>query len=136
MRILAIDYGIKNTGFAIGESGSTITLPYLKTSNVQTLIQNILSIIREEKIEKIILGIPEFKYNKQENIVFEFKKVLEKNTNIPIETINEYGTSKEVFDEEFKKFSNIKKIKRGIHSRSAEKILERYFLQTNEQRNL
>src|SRR3989344_7156811 len=104
MRILAIDYGIKNTGFAIGESGSTITLPYLKTSNVQTLVQNILSIIREEKIEKIIIGVPKFKYNRQENVVFEFKTILEKNTNIPIETINEYGTSKEVFDEEFKKF--------------------------------
>ncbi len=134
MRLLGIDYGLKNTGLALGVSGgATLPLKSIRTSDVKTIIKEVKEICSQEHIDKIIVGIPEYYKKAQKKYTLSFVKELKRNIkNIPVVLINEYGTSKEAFDEEFIKFSKIKKTKKILHSRSAEKIIENYLAYLGE----
>ncbi len=129
MRFLGVDYGLKNVGLALGVSGgATMPLKTLRTSDTGYLIKEIKKICEEEHIDKVIIGIPEFTDSTQKEITLSFAHSLEDALgNIPVVYVNEYGSSKEAFDEDFTKFSKIKKIKKKIHAKSAEKILENYW---------
>mgnify|MGYP000925483441 CR=1 FL=1 len=80
-RFLAIDFGEKRVGLALSDPMKIIAKPF-KTifySNQKDLINKIALIIKDEKIEKIILGLPKgLKGNNtsQTNIVIEFYKYI------------------------------------------------------------
>ncbi|MFA6598254.1 MAG: Holliday junction resolvase RuvX [Ignavibacteriaceae bacterium] len=57
-RILAIDYGAKRIGLALCDPLKTFAYPYLTLSNDHTFIEELKKIIREQEVEKIILGNP------------------------------------------------------------------------------
>lgn len=54
MRYLGIDYGEKNIGLAICDNNLKIATPFRIVKNVQ----EIKKIIQEQKIDKIIIGLP------------------------------------------------------------------------------
>ena len=88
-RFLAIDFGEKREGLALSDPMKIIAKPF-KTifySNQNDLINKIALIIKDEKIEKIILGLPKgLKGNNtsQTNIVIEFYKYIKDKIDTPI----------------------------------------------------
>lgn len=54
MKYLGIDYGEKYIGLAIGNDELKIALPFKIVNNIQEIKQ----IINQEKIDKIIIGLP------------------------------------------------------------------------------
>lgn len=132
MRILAIDYGLKNTGFALGEDGFTMPFDQISTTSISTIIDKVKKIIDSENISKIIVGLPISHNNlKIQKSIKDFLEVLRESITLEIELVDEDSTSKDAFDENFEKFSDIKHIKKIIHKNSAEKILQNYYLKVN-----
>ena len=88
-RFLAIDFGEKRIGLALSDPMKIIAKPF-KTifySNQNDLINKIALIIKDEKIEKIILGLPKgLKGNNtsQTNIVIEFYTYIKDKIDTPI----------------------------------------------------
>jgi len=54
MKFLGIDYGEKNIGLAIGNDDLKIAMPF----KIAHSIKEVKEIIRREKIDKIIIGLP------------------------------------------------------------------------------
>lgn len=135
MRILAIDFGTKHTGFALGDNGVSMPYSQVSSKSVDFVVEQTLKILNTENIEQIIVGLP-VAYNNikiQDNIK-NFIKSLSQKTNININTIDEDFSSKEAFEDNFEKFSDIKHIKKIIHKTSAEKILQNYYLANPKER--
>jgi len=88
-RFLAIDFGEKRVGLALSDPMKIIAKPF-KTifySNQNDLINKIALIIKDEKIEKIILGLPKgLKGNNtsQTNLVIEFYNFINDKIDTPI----------------------------------------------------
>ena len=88
-RFLAIDFGEKRIGLALSDPMKIIAKPF-KTifySNQNDLINKIALIIKDKKIEKIILGLPKgLKGNNtsQTNIVIEFYNYIKDKIDTPI----------------------------------------------------
>ena len=88
-RFLAIDFGEKRVGLALSDPMKIIAKPF-KTifySNQNDLINKIALIIKDEKIEKIILGLPKgLKGNNtsQTNLVIEFYNFIKDKIDTPI----------------------------------------------------
>ncbi|MCX6781527.1 MAG: Holliday junction resolvase RuvX [Candidatus Magasanikbacteria bacterium] len=54
MNILAIDYGTKNIGLAWCNTGIGVALPFGAAKNIGEIIK----IVSDEKIDKVIIGLP------------------------------------------------------------------------------
>ncbi len=92
MKILAIDYGEKRIGLALGDTESKIALPLktIKNLGYEFVVQNIRNIIAEWEINKIILGIPEIFHDQEINKKIQnFGDILKKSLNIEIIFYNE-----------------------------------------------
>ena len=77
---MSIDYGDKRVGIALSDPMHTISYPLcvIKQKNKENLIHKILEILKEKKIEKIIVGLPlsmSGKYSEQTKKVIIFKKL-------------------------------------------------------------
>lgn len=59
-KILGIDYGDKRVGIAIGLSESKIALPHeiIENKNLEFVLEKIESIIKEENIDTVVVGMP------------------------------------------------------------------------------
>lgn len=55
---LGLDVGQKRIGVAISHIGSTMALPLKTISNNDKTVQEIISIVTQKKITKIIVGLP------------------------------------------------------------------------------
>ena len=95
MNILGIDFGLKKIGLALADSESKLTVPWGTIevkSGTQKLIKKIKSLCEKEKVEKIVIGLPE------SGIVGKIKRFgdnLAKNTNLSVFYEDESLTSKE-----------------------------------------
>ena len=93
-----MDYGEKRTGVAISDELGLIANP-VKTIvqlNKKLLIDEILQIIKENNIEKVIIGKPlnmNGTQGERAQKTIEFAKALEKKANIAIELIDERLTT-------------------------------------------
>ena len=58
MTILAIDWGGKRIGTAIGTTVVRLPRPYRQLPNNQEAIEAIARIIEEETVEKVVVGLP------------------------------------------------------------------------------
>ena len=91
-KILAIDFGVKRIGLAIGDSESSIATPFktIKNNGYENCSIQISEIVKEWRINLIVLGKPEIysdqEVNKQIN---NFGKILKKNLNIDVIFYNE-----------------------------------------------
>jgi len=56
MKYLGIDYGIRRVGVAISNAEGTIAFPRGIILNDEKLVSNLAEIIKEEKIEMIVVG--------------------------------------------------------------------------------
>ena len=91
-KILAIDFGVKRIGLAIGDSESSIATPFktIKNNGYENCSIQIAAIVKEWRINLIVLGKPEI-YSDQEvnKQIDNFGKTLKKNLNIDVIFYNE-----------------------------------------------
>ncbi|PIZ95144.1 MAG: Holliday junction resolvase RuvX [Candidatus Magasanikbacteria bacterium CG_4_10_14_0_2_um_filter_37_12] len=98
MNILAIDYGKKRIGLAWMQEGLDVVLPFgtIVEEKGKTSKEKLLSLIKEECIEKIVIGLPlglDGKENDNTKKVRDFVEELKKEINISVEFIDERFSS-------------------------------------------
>ena len=97
--LLAIDYGARRIGLALADETDRLVLPFKELANrgVDQTIKELSQIINQEKITKIIIGLPlslSGKSSLKTNETQKFIDILAKNIDIPVITIDERLTSK------------------------------------------
>lgn len=100
MRYLGLDLGSKTLGIAISDLtetiASTLTTLNFKDEDYDSLLVELKSIIEEEKIDKIVLGLPKNMDNTlgtRAEITIEFKEKLENAFNLEVILEDERLTS-------------------------------------------
>ena len=88
-RLLGVDPGAKNIGFAICDENQKVATPYkiIQKRNFQDLIKEVNHIIEENHIKGIIIGNPinmDGTMGRSSQSVSDFAKNLSKNITIPI----------------------------------------------------
>lgn len=94
MNVLAIDYGDKRIGLAWVQTGLDVILPYgLITGGLKELV----SLIKKEHIDKLVIGLPigleRSEENKNTEKVRKFADKLKKETGLPVEFVDERFSS-------------------------------------------
>lgn len=100
MRYLGLDLGSKTLGIAISDRTNTIASIYktifFKEDDYDSLIPELINIVKEEDISVIVLGLPKNMNNTigtRAEITLEFKKKLEDSIGIKVELMDERLTS-------------------------------------------
>lgn len=100
MRYLGLDLGSKTLGIAISDRTNTIASIYktifFKEDDYNSLIPELINIVKEEDISIIVLGFPKNMDNTigtRAEITLEFKKKLEDSIGIKVELMDERLTS-------------------------------------------
>lgn len=122
MKVLGIDYGKKNIGFAIGTSilGNSSTFFSESYKNKKSLILRILKIIDEWEINELVIGLPlnmDDSESEMSKEVREFSKILSQAININIHLVDERLTTveaKSILKEQNKKTDYIDNENHGM----------------------
>ncbi len=132
MRYLGLDLGSRTLGVAISDASGIIASSY-KTINhneeYDRLVDDLEEIIRDKKIEKIVLGFPKNMDNsigEKGNLSIKFKEQLEKKYNIEVILQDERLTTKQAEAVLIKGDTSRKKRKKVIDSLAATIILQSY----------
>uniref|UniRef100_A0A7C4XMH0 Putative pre-16S rRNA nuclease n=1 Tax=candidate division WWE3 bacterium TaxID=2053526 RepID=A0A7C4XMH0_UNCKA len=127
--LLGIDYGETNTGLAFGRSGLVAPLEVIDSKNIEVLIEKISRIVIENKITKLIVGLPldwDNKETAQSLKVRKFVKRLKLRVKRPVEFVSEHGTTKEAIEGAIKSGYSMKRRQTNDHL-SAAIIVKRYY---------
>jgi len=136
MRYLGLDLGTKTLGIAISDKTGLIASSYktIKYEDQKSLLKETKSIIEEEKIEKVILGLPLNMNNTGGESVKrtkEFKENLETLINVPIdfqdERLSTIAAERVLIDADLSR----KKRKEVIDQLAAVVILQNYLDKEN-----
>lgn len=98
MKILGIDYGEKRIGLALSDASNIVAhgLKVLDRVKTSRWLQEIKTIVRENKIEKVVIGLPKNmngSIGEKGKEVLAFVKVLERLVNVPVVTWDERLTT-------------------------------------------
>ena len=139
MRYLGIDLGSKTVGLAMSDTTLTIASTYktifFKDEDYNSTIKEIIDIIKEYNITKIILGLPKNMNNtlgERAEITLRYKELLEENTNIPVVMFDERLTSVISNSILIEADMSRKKRKKKVDSIAAQIILQDYL---NKEKN-
>lgn len=97
MKILALDFGLKRIGIAVGSFASGIAFPREVLLNSPSLYDELRRVLDSEGIEQILLGIPIMKDATDSDFVEnvrQFEETLKKKFHLPVIRIDERLTSK------------------------------------------
>jgi len=128
-RIMSIDYGAVRVGIAISDPMQIIARPYQVIINNDALLDDITSIIKKEKIGKIILGLPlnlDGKDTQKTKEVRNFAEKLKKNISIPVILWDERYTTVEANEALQEMGYNFRDSKDVIDKVAASLILRNY----------
>ena len=98
MRYLAIDYGEKKTGLAIGDDETKIASPLEVIAGGNESFPVIKRLIGEEGIDALVVGVPVAEEGRQPHSLERIKLFIERLTerlDIPVHEVDERLTSKE-----------------------------------------
>ncbi len=131
MKLLAIDFGMKRLGFAVGSLflRTATPIPPLHRKNNDTDIEHIRHLIDEYDISKIIIGYPYHMDGTKSDTgqkVEAFAQQVTEAAGVPIEYIDERLTSFEAEEKLKSHQPDYKKRKKILDSISALVILENY----------
>ena len=132
MRYLGLDLGSKTLGIAISDLTGVIATSYKiirHNEEYNKLVDEILKIVKEEKISAIVLGLPKNMDNTigyKGELSISFKEKLEKKIQIPIYLQDERLTTKEAESILIKNNNTRKKRKKVIDSLAATIILQSF----------
>lgn len=59
MRYLGLDYGLKKVGLAMSEGQIATPLKVLEISSLADAVSKILHVIKQEQIDRVVIGVPE-----------------------------------------------------------------------------
>lgn len=98
MKILALDYGQARVGLALGDEETKVAVGkgVLEGLSQNKLIDKIKAIVKLEKIEKVLVGLPLNMQGEETEMTEEVKLFVEKirdNIEIPVQTMDERLTS-------------------------------------------
>lgn len=127
LTILGIDWGEKEIGLALARG--KIAFPFKTLKRKKDISNKIKEICQENKVKKIVLGLPLTLKGKEGNKVKEVKKFalsLENKLSLPVEFQDERFSTKEAERNKFF-FSNFK----DLHQKSAQIILQGYLESKN-----
>ena len=131
MRYLGIDYGQKRIGLALSSVDEEVVTPYktLKNSSRQKAITEVINIVKQEKIEAIVVGLP-IGLQGEETLttrqVRNFVADLRKKVSIPIYLMDESYSSYEAESKLRELGMSSKKIKKIVDQVAAQDILITY----------
>lgn len=97
MRLLGVDYGQKRAGLAINVGEVVLPLVTLKVSNDLTLARELGKICQEQRIDRIVLGLPvrlDGSYSATTKKVLRFGKLLSGVSHLPVVYSEEQLTTK------------------------------------------
>lgn len=119
---MGIDYGEKRIGIALSDPLLTFAYPFKTLPNDHNLIKNLLEIIEEKNVTKIILGLPSVRFKSSRELadrVHLFKKEIEQVKKIEV-----------IFwDEEFSSVLAQEKVNESVTKKSARRkkdLLDRH----------
>ena len=133
MRYLGLDLGSKTLGISISDRTNTIASIYktifFKENDYDSLILELINIVKVEEISVIVLGLPKNMNNTigtRAEITLEFKKKLEDSLGIKVELMDERLTS--VISNDVLISANVsrKKRKKKVDGMAALLILQSY----------
>ena len=132
MRYLGLDLGSRTLGVSLSDNTKTIASS-LKTirhnEEYENLVNEVLKLIEEQNIEKIILGYPKNMNNTiglKAELSEKFKKMIEEKTTIPVILEDERLTTKSALDMLISSDVSRKKRKKVVDSIAATIILQQY----------
>lgn len=119
--LLSIDYGTKRIGLATGDKETRLALPYKTLPNNKNFFDFLKEICKSENIEEIVVGLPmplrvkacpRLRLGEGEQIkrVRDFIENLKKEIQLPVKTIDERFTTREVESHFTKLKKEMKKI--------------------------
>ena len=132
MRYLGLDLGSRTLGIAISDLTGVIATSYKiirHNEEYNKLVDEILKIVKEEKISAIVLGLPKNMDNTigyKGELSISFKEKLEKKIQIQIYLQDERLTTKEAESILIKNDTSRKKRKKVIDSLAATIILQSF----------
>ncbi len=131
MKYLGMDLGTKTLGLALTDKMGIIASPYkvLRFNNVNEIIDELLTIIKDENIDELVLGLPKnmnnsLGYASKRSI--EFKDLILKHIDIPIHLVDERLSTKEAEDYLINCDTSRQKRKEKIDAYAASIILETF----------
>lgn len=133
MKYLGLDLGTRTLGVSISDQTHTIATTYktirYEEGNYVFLLNELNEIIKQEKIEKIVLGLPKNMNNtigESAERCLNFKEQIEETLNIPVEMQDERLTTVEATNYMLEANMSRKKRKKKIDSLAANIILQTY----------
>lgn len=96
MKILALDFGNKRIGLAIGDSDIGVAAARYFLPNDGDTLETLVKLIKSERVKKILIGLPRGlqQETEQTKLTREFANELDAKISIPIEFIDERFTSR------------------------------------------
>ena len=132
MRYLGLDLGSRRLGVSISDPNGIIASAYKvieHNEEYEKLVEDIKKIVSDEKIEKIVLGLPKYMNNTigpKGELSYKFKEMLEEKIDKEIILVDERLTTKEATDVLIKGNTSRKKRKKVVDSLAATIILQSY----------
>ncbi|MGM9850391.1 MAG: Holliday junction resolvase RuvX [Bacilli bacterium] len=133
MKYLGLDLGTRTLGLSISDLTHTIASTYktirYEENDYEYLLEELKKIIEQEKIGKLVLGLPKNMNNtigESAERCLNFKEELEKNLNIDVEMQDERLTTVEAHNYMIEANMSRKKRKQKVDSLAANIILQTY----------
>ena len=121
MTVLGIDYGRVRIGLALADGPLAEPLITLSAENRQKLIEKIATIVTENKVEKIIIGLSEGKMAQE---TLQFASSLEQSLGIKVISVDETLTTHEAQEKLTEAHRKSKQKRKLIDTASAAIILQ------------
>ena len=99
MKYLGIDYGMKKTGLALGDSDAGVAVPFGLIPGGEETLPRVMGMIKDEGIEAFVVGLPLpttiHQSDEQLKRVMAFVRTLEETTGLPVALVDEQFSSTE-----------------------------------------
>lgn len=132
MRYLGLDLGSRTLGMSLSDPIGIFASSYKivrHNEEYERLLDDVEEVIKEKKIEAIVLGLPKNMNNTigpKGELSFQFKDMLEKKFNLPVYLEDERLTTKQAENILIHNDTSRKKRKKVIDSMAATIILQSY----------
>ena len=123
MKILSIDFGLKNIGLAISSGELVEPFGQIRVSDFSQTIDKLVILCQKTQIELIVIGLPEGRLVKT---IKKFGSQLKKASNLPMVFQDETLTSQEAVKKMIEANKPLKKRQKQEHVFSACLILQDY----------
>lgn len=142
MRYLGLDLGSRTLGMAVSDPSGIIATSIgtiRHSEEYERLVCEVEKIIKERKIDEIVLGLPKNMNNTigyKGELSYKFRDMLEEKTNLKVNLVDERLTTKQATDLLISNDTSRKKRKKVVDTMAATIILQSYLdLMKGRERN-